>query len=151
MEICDYRGYRIGHVLRYYPELSPRSPLRGPKAISYWENRRVPLLHFEWHSEEESDSWVVVEDIVSAKRVAKYKNCIALLGTHLNDDSVSFLIDMGIKNIYIALDQDAWSVAYKLKEKYSLFFRNFSVITWSNTRKDPKDQTEEQLKAWLLA
>ncbi len=149
MPIEDHRGYRLGWQLRWYADVAMRGPLRGPKAITYWDVRSMPLMHFEWHTDDVS-RFVLVEDILSAKRVAGYSNAIALLGTGLTDDSVSSLVEMGIQDIDVALDQDAWKVANNMRNKYSLFFRNFKVLTWSEDcngeYNDPKDMSEGQLE-----
>lgn len=149
MAINDFRGYRIGWQLRHYPELALRGHVRSHKAISYWDSRRVALMHFEWHTEDVR-AFTCVEDVVSAKRVAKYQNAIALLGTGLTDDSVAHLLQIGVRDVRIALDEDAWAAANKMKRRYSLFFENFNVITWSKGEDgkypDPKDMTEAQLK-----
>jgi len=145
MPIIDVRGFRIGWNLRHYPELALEAKETSRKAITYWDNTNVPTLHFEAPRSLHT-SLVLVEDQLSAKRVSIYQNAVALMGCNLTDQNVQHLLDLGVQDVYIALDGDAWEMAQKIKEKYLLFFRNFNVITWSDKNTDPKDMTEEALK-----
>lgn len=85
---------------------------------------------------------VLVEDVFSAMRVSNIQgdsmlNGIALLGTTLNDEKVRD-IRKHFDHIIVALDPDATTKGYAMKERWGLFFDTFSV---SVLEKDPKDYT----------
>ena len=147
MPILDFRGYEIGNVLRLYPELCIEQRQKPRKAISYWNSTSIPTLHFQTFKHDVR-SIVLVEDIISAIKIGRHRNCVALLGSHLSEKNAQHLLDLGICEVNVALDADAWDKAVKMKRQYSVLFRTFNVLTWENKR-DPKDQSDEELLEWL--
>lgn len=121
----------------------------GPKTISYWGKYEGPKYHFSsgyWLHE--PFKLVIVEDIISATKVDQVcdKDCMALLGTNLNDGKVVEILRHGYKDVIIMLDPDATDVAFKYKEKYGSLFNSFTVIPM---KADPKDTPKKELKRLL--
>lgn len=96
-------------------------------------------LHFP--SPINSSSVIVVEDIVSANKMNPHFPCVALLGVHLNEEKLSYLLNLGITRVIIALDNDATLQALRIAKKFCVDTRVLHL------RRDFKDDTEENLKA----
>lgn len=99
---------------------------------------------------QKTDTIVVVEDILSAIRIAKFTHAVAIVGTSL--DSAGFQLDkirsFGPRNFIIWLDGDdaGMRAAVKLK-KQLLFYGKVNVIY---TRSDPKNLSDRELKEKLF-
>lgn len=96
------------------------------------------MLHFP--SPIRSKSVIVVEDIPSANKMDRYYPCVALLGTHLNEEKLSYLLNLGIRHVIIALDNDATRKAVMLSRKFCV---NTTILP---LQRDLKDETDERLK-----
>ena len=119
-----------------------------PKTLTYFWS---PLyrLHVA-PSEVDGGPLVVVEDQISAAKVARQARCVALLGTHMSPEVANRIRLLSTK-VIIALDADTWShsrsIGYNMKQKYGLLFENFSVIRLS---KDPKSMTDNEIRRIIL-
>lgn len=91
------------------------------------------------------NSIVVVEDSVSAIKVSRVCDSSELLGSNLSMHKA-----VGLSRIYdnliIWLDSDKLKTALKFKEKYSLLFKNVSVV---HTEKDPKEYSTDEIRKEL--
>lgn len=96
------------------------------------------MLHFP--SPPRKRSVIVVEDIPSANKMDRYYPCVALLGTNLNAEKIEYLLNLGIRHVIIALDNDATRQAVRLARKFMV---STSILP---LQADLKDQTEEQLQ-----
>ena len=85
---------------------------------------------------------VIVEDIPSAARAARYGNAIALLGTGVGADYAGEIAAHRTRIVW-ALDADATAQALRLQRRYSLLFEESYVKV---LRCDLKDMPEEELK-----
>ena len=94
-----------------------------------------------WYHNDGADTVVLVEDQVSAARMAKHVTSVALLGCHLNDTLLQFLAKH-TKHLKIALDYDALDKAVKMAAQVSPLFQ--SVAVWSLPI-DIKNMDEETL------
>lgn len=136
--IHTMQGYRVGVVDRNYIN-------RKPKAISYWE-KDCPKIHFPFQKPQFSEL-ILVEDTISAIKVARYAPAAALLGCHLSYETACFLAKQGVERIIMALDPDAIAKALKAQKAYrALFPKGFEVRL---LEKDPKDQTNKELLSWI--
>lgn len=125
-------GVRRGWVLRSY------EPYERLKALTRMD---VDEPHLSFYRPNNSPHVVVVEDIPSAVRVARYADCVALCGSGANADYMGE-IQAFYKRIVWALDPDAIQQALRLHNKWKLHFEDSRVIVLTH---DPKDMKEEEL------
>ena len=137
--IYNILGYEIGGTARSY------RPDAVKKAIAYPDNTNHPLV--SWYLPFKSGPLVIVEDQVSAIKVSKVSNSLALLGTHMPLDVVKLLQNLKPSRIILALDPDATSTALQIAGYYGLFLGNLSVAILS---KDPKDMSYEEIRRNIL-
>lgn len=134
----------VGHMTRGYKEFH-NFEKGEPKAIAYWGND-CSKLYFP-HTEVKDGPIVVVEDIISAIRVARHMRSVAMLGTIFNDNTVNELRQHS-DSIWLGFDPDAVKLAIKAKQKYNAFFVDIRVIQFPD---DPKDMGEEELREFLAS
>ena len=132
--IYDPLGLRRGYVLRSY------SKAATPKALTHMD-RDEP--HMSWYRTLPANSTVVVvEDIPSAVRVAKYVNAVALSGTGCSHN-YALEIAAHARHVVWALDADALTQCVKLHKKSQLLFEASEVLP---IPKDFKDMSEAEIK-----
>jgi len=125
-------GIRRGYVLRSY------EPDAFTKALTRMDE---PEAHMSWYrTQPESNELVIVEDIPSAVRAARFVNALALCGTGCGPDYANE-IAAHYQNVVWALDADATALAVKLHREYSLLFRGSRVMP---LRCDIKDMSESE-------
>jgi hypothetical protein len=110
------------------------------KSITY-KSEAGPLL--SWYRKP-SDSVVLVEDQISAMRVAQDVEdveAVALLGTALNAEKIQE-IQSQHSRVIIALDADATRVAFQHARRWASAFESFRVVILT---KDIKDCSPEEL------
>jgi len=145
--VRDIQGLEVGGIARHYPELAPKSLWRGPKAIAYPEVDR-DWAHFINHSPKgPAKAIVLVEDHLSAIRLAQFVDSCALLGTNITL-SLATEISQRYHQVVLALDPDARRTALRLQSRYSLLFGNFSVALLSKC--DPKEMTDEEIEESII-
>lgn len=139
LELCDPRGYIRGYMTRRLP-----GDLRKPKTMIYPTREDYVSLYYAGEFPIHASSIVLVEDIWGAKRVNNILPAGALLGTHLSEDAVKELLAIGINQVYLALDADAWVKAITMQSKYGIYFkRGITILTW-DSQLDPKDMSGEE-------
>ena len=139
--ILSQNGNIKGYVSRYYKELSGKK-YDGVKSRTYWINRSNNYFNVSFPYRREYDVkniFILVEDIISSIRMARYEQSIALLSNSIPTNAMSLLSG---KDVIIVLDNDAISHALKIKHRYSLFFKSCQVIPID---KDPKDMSDDEL------
>ena len=158
--ILSEKGIIKGYVARYYKEIAKKLDSKSfytlpqfpnyPKAQTYWINRQEtdPSIAFPYTKKttvgkDGIKTYILVEDIPSAIRLAKYTSSIALISNCIPYNALSFLLG---KNIILMLDNDATVQAVNLCKKYSLFFNTCQVIPIDT---DPKNMDEEKVKKIL--
>jgi len=124
--ILNREGYITGMVDRSYTG-------RKPKSINYMFNEG-DKLHYP-KSEMQSAVVLLVEDIPSAIIGSRYRETVALLGTHLSLGDVKKLRSH-TRHLAIALDPDASAKALVIARKYSIFFDSIDVLFFPNDLKD---------------
>lgn len=133
-------GVRRGWVLRSYDA----SCSSRWKALTRMD---VAEPHMSWYRRDVLDPRViVVEDIPSAVRAAKYwPNVVAINGGGLGPTYVQEITAHNGRRITWALDGDATNTALKLHRKYSLFFEGSQVLVLNEDIKDLDEQELQQL------
>ena len=94
-------------------------------------------------------SVVIVEDALSCIRVGRQLPCIALMGTHLSDIMLSYLIAKRFKNFLVFLDDDNPEVKWRQQDlhKRLSMFGKVAVVHTDGT--DPKELDEDDLELVL--
>ncbi len=145
--ILSQNGNTKGYVSRYYKELSDKK-YDGVKSRTYWINRSNNYYNVSFPHRREYDVkniFILVEDIVSSIRMARYEQSIALLSNSIPTNAMSLLSG---KDVIIVLDNDATAHALKIKHRYSLFFKSCRVIPID---KDPKDMSDDELVKKIIS
>jgi hypothetical protein len=127
----------IGWQGRYFPT---------QKVKCYTEGNVNDILAL-FESDVQSDAVCVVEDCVSAVKVSRYVDSVALLGSHLSLTKAVRLSRL-YRNLYIWLDSDKVKEAHKFQQRYKSLFDNVFVIF---TKLDPKENTYKDIKEALDA
>ena len=96
----------------------------------------------------ESDTIVLVEDIISAMRIARTREyCSApLLGSSLSYEFENAVVDKCFKMVYVWLDRDKAVNALRIKRKLQQRGVDSRVVITDN---DPKDYTKGEILEWL--
>lgn len=140
-----------------YPIYGPSSRKRGenyrsyekgvqPKSIIQLGEDEVAMCWYKW--KRQSDVLIIVEDQVSAIKIASSYHAVALLGTNLSEAKVQELIDNNeYKHIYICLDNDATHQAIKLQLKWRERIKNLRVM---GLDKDVKDMDAVEFDSFQL-
>lgn len=139
--IYDYRGYEIGELLRAVTNE------QKPKALINPFNS-VPLVHFPLGQRIEKEL-VLVEDMISAIKLAKGTTCAALLGTNLPDDGLSMLLQLQLDRIILMLDGDeaGISATKTLHQKLAPHVKTDTI--YLEKGQDPKDVSLRALQKML--
>lgn len=135
--IYDSRQIRIGTEVRTVPGLG-----RGPKSRTYTiTGHATNIFCLERPRARESGSIVVVEDSISALKVARQNDACALLGTNLNFEKLDEILKVST-NIILALDRDATTKSFKYAKEFGLY-GNFKIAV---LEKDLKYESDERIK-----
>lgn len=133
-------GDRRGYVLRSYTGEEPKALTRMDKAEP----------HLSWYRfRSKCPTTVVVEDIPSAVRAAKYVNAVALCGTGCGPDYANE-IAAHTQDVVWALDEDATTLALKLHRRYGMLFHSSQVLPLSMDLKDMAEKDLAELLGELL-
>lgn len=93
-----------------------------------------------------SDVLVIVEDQMSAIKLAPHVHSLALLGTHISDAKAEEIAKLKYKKVILSLDNDATGEAIKLVLKFRNKIKNLFV---HGLGKDIKNMNEEELNEYL--
>lgn len=154
-------GVRYAPLSRRYvfPVRSPHYEFRGYMLRGYDGN----LPKWDAFPEKYAETWlswnqkaatknpggpiVIVEDQISALKVARNFVSVALLGTMFNHGKVAELITQGNK-IVLALDADAWGKAIDSADAYKFYFdKMLSVVKLD---KDLKYETDARINEIVM-
>lgn len=136
MPLYNLSDYAYGHTTKYFDS--------EYKAVHYLTTD-TSKLHFI-RPRKRPTTVTLVEDVLSAIRVHRFNQGVALLGTNLTSAHVSDLKRLGVEELIIALDPDAINKAVKMKNQYGLFFSQTRVVSLSD---DPKNLEHDELKKQL--
>lgn len=131
--VFDVDGTISGSVLR-------AEDGRQPKALNYTEPGAVGVFQNIG-----SDSCIIVEDLYSALRASRYMNAVAILGTHLNEERIEVISQLGCSKYILALDADAFNKTIK----YVTQFRSQLPMRPLRIGKDLKNMTSSELEELL--
>lgn len=101
----NQHGIETGGVARSYDG-------KIPKALTYTQDWSVG----SWYLHKNSSRIVLVEDQVSACKVARHYTCVALLGAAVHKDLQELLVGIG-KPVTVALDGDAFDKAIRISDR----------------------------------
>jgi Zn ribbon nucleic-acid-binding protein len=118
-------------------------PARKPKVYTGGDNHHMVLLY---SGTSPTNDVVVVEDPVSAIKVSRLLDCHPLFGSHLSIHRAAHL-SRYYDNLILWLDQDKTKEMIKFAERYKFLFKNIKIIS---TEKDPKENSDEELRRNLL-
>lgn len=138
-KVRAWDGELLGYIRRAYPWLGHSY---GAKTLNVVTNTEAPFIHFPFNTRKHlSDSLLIVEDVPSSIKASLFTPTVALCGTELSFDDCSYFSSIGIRHLTIALDADAVSKQYKLKQKVEFMFDSVSML---HIDKDIKDMTLEE-------
>ena len=139
----NYMGYVIGENLKAV------SSDQKPKTLINKFND-VPSLHVPL-GRRLRESVVLVEDQISAIKVARVHPCMALMGTNLSDEGLKQLLVLGIKKVVLMLDGDdaGLKASIKLANTLTPFVEVVRCVLPRG--KDPKDLPLGYLQEMLNA
>lgn len=150
---ADRNGRRIS-----YPIFGPDSKKRGENYRSYQGGVPKSLIHLGtedavascWYKfRRASKTLVIVEDQMSAIKLAPYVHTLALLGTNLSEAKINEIPKSGPEkydNIYLCFDNDATSTAVKTQLDWVEVLPNMRIL---GLQKDIKDMTDEEFTVFL--
>lgn len=134
MPIRDCFGREIGHVTR--------SLLSKPKRVLTY--KATDRSFMDWWLTESTAPVVVVEDALSACRLSGLGyNSVALLGTGMSrDDARELTRGAEGREIYLALDRDAFGKALQLADRHRHLVRFSQVLCLNEDLKDVDNDDE---------
>lgn len=95
-----------------------------------------------------SDILVIVEDQVSAIKLAPHVHAVALLGTHISDAKAAEIAAGNYGTVILSLDPDAITTAIKLQLQWRTKIKNMFIV---GIACDIKNMSDEQFKEYLAA
>lgn len=136
-------GIQRGTETRIAPWARNNSANIGrPKTKSYKE---LDGVWMGWYRTLSSGPLVLVEDTISALKVARHFQVACLIGTHLPVDKLQEIREVAKDDneIILALDKDATDKAHNFIKEWGLILGNFRAVPLS---KDMKFSTDEEIK-----
>lgn len=156
---CGWTGESAGHYGRRisFPIFGPDSRKRGENYRSYEEGvkpkaliklRDTDVVAQSWYKwKRKSPDLILVEDQVSAIKMAKHMHAISLMGTNLSEAKVLEIMYNGdYDHVYIALDADATHEAIKTQLRWRERMPNLRVL---GLPLDIKDMDDKEFKNFL--
>lgn len=92
---------------------------------------------------------VLVEDVLSAIRVSRRVDAIALIGSHPTSEVVNWIVNRGYKKLVIWLDNDKQVVKDTQSDLQNLLTLMGCEVELVLTSKDPKDHSDNEIKELL--
>ena len=117
---------------------------KGRKSVIEFVDEKPPTTGDFYYCQGKTDTVVIVEDQISADCINNIcgVDTFAIMGSHISDDVVLKLKDIGYRRLVLAMDADAWGKADKFEQKYRLL--GMEAIRW-NSGLDPKDMQVAEL------
>lgn len=123
----------------------------GPKYCNYKNFEGLPFRSYNRSSSMVPlrNRVVLVEDALSCIKVGKHLPCIALMGTHLSDVVLAYLIKRGFDEFNVFLDDDNTEVRIRQQDLYRRL-RVFGKVKVLHTQGiDPKEMPHYDLQTML--
>ncbi len=131
----------LGYTLRSFQSHVKR------KALTIVDSQTEPVA--DWNiRDSQSKTLIIVEDQLSARKVYRQFNCVALLGTHLSEALVRQIKIADFNTIVLCLDKDAFSTGLKHKKRYDELFAEFIV---KQPQIDLKYLSNEEIKTLVTS
>lgn len=111
-----------------------------PKSLTQLNEGEPKLAWYKWLRS--SKVLVLVEDQVSAIKLAPYVHSAALLGTDITQAMVEEINSMKYERVYLTLDRDATMTALKSQLRLRNDLPNLLVVPLN---KDVKDMSDEEI------
>lgn len=129
----------LGWQGRYFGDL--------PTEPKWYNSPKLNEIDYELENSGcDRSSVVIVEDIVSAHRVANFSNCVPMFGTNLTGWRLKRLKDKGYKLVTFWLDNDAAPISANSYGLALVMGLNARMII---TDKDPKEYSDIDIKTFL--
>lgn len=133
LPIYDNHGELVMYQIRNFNPEEPK-----PKYITYGKlGNYVPV----YGSFENNGIVVVVEDYLSARKLAHCVNATPLLGSHF-PKTLATRLSYSYERLLIWLDEDKAKEAYQFLEQYKYLFTEAEVLI---TPRDPKAHTDNEI------
>lgn len=142
-----------------FPIFDPLARIRGTSYRSYEGAKPKAIVHLDRPSDiaacwyrwrRASDNLVLVEDQVSAIRLAPFVDTLALLGTNLSDSKVDEILGINPKYQQVHLSLDADAVGDAIKTQLRLTRRGIMPnLRITAIECDVKDMDKEQFDNYL--
>lgn len=141
MPLISAKGRWVGWCLR-------GDGSHNPKSLTFVKDGEQGT---HWNLTQPFVGTIIVEDMASARRAAKYLNSIALLGTGIGQDRAIEIGEYAPRPIIMALDNDATDLSFKWARKYSLLWGDVTVLPLQKDLKNmQEDELCELLEAWRI-
>jgi ribosomal protein S27AE len=131
-QVTQARNFWSGAKSKYYNQGSPESLL--------------PIFRIGDSTRHVPRSLVVVEDAVSAAKVARQCDAMPCLGSHLSNSKLARVRALGYQQMVLWLDHDKWKEATIMSDRAKLLGFTTKVVY---TEKDPKEHTDEQIANYV--
>ena len=126
----------------------------GPKYLSYGDKNSVYAVRATSAGEEHSDEptitpLVIVEDVLSAIKVGRYADALALRKSSMSDKELQWVLNQGYEEFVVFLDDDNAQVKKSqivIKNKLEAFG---SVRIIHSNGRDPKEHSDLELEEIL--
>lgn len=132
-------GLRRGWVLRSYEAFSDYKTLTRMDSDS---------PHMSFYRKQNTSSIVVVEDIPSAVRVARYADAVAINGGGIGPE-YAMEIAAHYKRVVWAMDADATAQAIAMHTRFAILFEQSRVMVLERDLKDEDEPTLKEKLEWV--
>lgn len=134
LPILDSAGYPSGYVARKMDSQN------GPKTFTMAEQHEGA-----WYLNRTSTHLIIVEDQLSALRISRHLNAVALLGTNLSEPILTAIKKGKFAKVFLALDRDAFPLSIKMAVR----LRSQLPLTVLRLPKDIKEMDVAEEEAFV--
>jgi hypothetical protein len=127
--VAQARNFWEGAKTKYYNQGSPES-----------------LLPIFQSGSVRAQKLVVVEDAVSAAKIARQCDAMPCLGSHLSNSKLARIRALGYQQLVFWLDGNKWKESTLMSDRAKLLGFKTKVVF---TEKDPKEHSDEQIKGYI--
>ncbi len=129
LPVRDFGNALVGHNMRSTDGREPKYLFQGQSSVGHWvRDKDGPLI--------------IVEDILSATKVGRQFDSVALLRTHMSPAVLAKVQKYAHVLIWMDPDRAGWEASAKLVDKLAMF--TDAIIL--HTEEQPKEATDERIK-----
>lgn len=156
LAVCTSEGINFGRLV--VPVINLENKVRGhelrvfsgfiadvPKTLHYKQLDEPWIGLFTTHAYDPKRPVVLVEDVISAMKVAHQYVAVSLMGSYITMSDL-FEIEKVTDNVILALDRDASAKALAFKTKYRFIAPNLRVLL---LQKDLKYATDGEINEFV--